>query len=117
MRVHIEIITHGWEIERCEFPYLDEKTAENLRETLAACAKKAMGKEDGWRDYRITTYEYDSPEKKIVRGHFVEGEFVMVTIDGKDYVRKVRFSPLWGDLVITVHDKEYAYSEFKEADE
>ena len=51
-------------------------------------------------------------EKKIIDGDFKEGEFVVVSIDGKEFRRKVWYSTKWGDLVITVLGNEYAYSEF-----
>ena len=52
-------------------------------------------------------------EKKIVEGDFIEGEFVTVMIDGKEFRRKVYFSKKWNDLVIIIYGNEYAYSEFK----
>lgn len=52
-------------------------------------------------------------EKKIVEGDFIEGQNVVVSIDGKEFKRKVWYSERWGDLVITVLGNEYAYSEFK----
>lgn len=51
-------------------------------------------------------------EKKIVEGDFIENEFVIVSIDGREFKRKVHYSSRWGDLVITVFGNEYAYSEF-----
>lgn len=51
-------------------------------------------------------------EKKIVEGDFKEGEFVTVSIDGKEFRRKARYSKKWGDLIITIYNNEYAYSEF-----
>lgn len=52
-------------------------------------------------------------EKKIVEGDFLEGEFVVVSIDGREFKRKVYYSAKWGDLVITVFGNEYAKYEFK----
>ena len=52
-------------------------------------------------------------EKKIVDGNFIEGEFVTVSIDGKEFKRKVYYSSKWGDLVIVIYGNEYAYSEFQ----
>lgn len=50
--------------------------------------------------------------KFIVEGDFKEGEFVTVSIDGKEFRRKARYSKKWGDLIITIYNNEYAYSEF-----
>lgn len=49
---------------------------------------------------------------KIIDGDFKEGEFVTVSIDGKEFKRKVYFSNKWKDLVIIVYGNEYSYSEF-----
>lgn len=49
---------------------------------------------------------------QIIEGDFKEGEFVVVSIDGKEFKRKVYYSNKWGDLVIIVYGNEYAYSEF-----
>ena len=51
--------------------------------------------------------------KKIIEGDFIEGQFVVVEIDGKEFRRKVFYSHKWGDLIITVYGNEYAYSEFQ----
>lgn len=52
-------------------------------------------------------------EKKIIDGEFTEGQFVVVSIDGKEFKRKVWYSEKWGDLVITVLGNEYAKYEFE----
>ena len=52
-------------------------------------------------------------EKKIIDGEFLEGQNVVVSIDGKEFKRKVWYSEKWGDLVITVLGNEYAKYEFK----
>lgn len=59
--------------------------------------------------------EHQTPAitKKIIEGNFIEGEFVIVEIDGKEFRRKVFYSNKWGDLIITVYGNEYAYSEFQ----
>ena len=46
---------------------------------------------------------------ELVKGNFIEGEYVIVSIDGKEYRRKVKFSRKWGDLIITVNGKEFSY--------
>lgn len=52
-------------------------------------------------------------EKKIVSGEFLEGKFVTVSIDGKEFRRKVHYSEKWGDLIIVVFNNEYAKYEFE----
>lgn len=52
-------------------------------------------------------------EKKIVDGEFLEGQSVVVSIDGREFKRKPYYSAKWGDLVITVLGNEYAKYEFK----
>jgi hypothetical protein len=51
-------------------------------------------------------------EKKIVDGEFLEGQSVVVSIDGREFKRKPYYSAKWGDLVITVLGNEYAKYEF-----
>ena len=51
--------------------------------------------------------------KKIIEGEFLEGQFVVVEIDGKEFRRKVFYSTKWGDLIITVYGNEYAKYEFE----
>ena len=52
---------------------------------------------------------------RIVSGEFLEGQFVVVEIDGKEFRRKVFYSTKWGDLIITVYGNEYAKYEFEES--
>lgn len=52
-------------------------------------------------------------EKKIIDGEFLEGQSVVVSIDGREFKRKPYYSAKWGDLVITVLGNEYAKYEFK----
>lgn len=58
--------------------------------------------------------EHQAPalKLKIIEGDFIEGENVVVSIDGKEFKRKVYYSNKWNDLVIIVYGNEYAYSEF-----
>ena len=51
--------------------------------------------------------------KRIVEGEFLEGQNVVVSIDGKEFRRKVWYSEKLGDLVITVLGNEYAKYEFE----
>lgn len=51
--------------------------------------------------------------KKIIEGEFLEGQFVIVEIDGREFRRKAYYSHKWGDLVITVLGNEYAKYEFQ----
>lgn len=55
-------------------------------------------------------------EKYIVDGDFLEGQSVVVSIDGREFKRKPYYSKKWGDLVITVLGNEYAKYEFKYKD-
>lgn len=50
--------------------------------------------------------------KRIIGGSFTEGDFITVSINGKEYKRKVKFSKKWNDLIITIDGKEYSYSDF-----
>lgn len=52
-------------------------------------------------------------KKEIIDGEFLEGQFVTVRIDGKEFRRKVRYSTKWGDLIITIYNNEYAKYEFE----
>ena len=52
-------------------------------------------------------------DKRIVDGEFLEGQNVVVSIDGREFKRKVYYSSRWGDLVITVLGNEYAKYEFQ----
>lgn len=52
-------------------------------------------------------------DKHIVDGEFLEGQSVVVSIDGREFKRKVYYSSKWHDLVITVLGNEYAKYEFK----
>ena len=51
--------------------------------------------------------------KKIISGSFMEGEFVVVEIDGREFKRKVYWSNALADLVITIYGNEYAKYEFQ----
>ena len=52
-------------------------------------------------------------DKRIVDGEFLEGQSVIVSIDGREFKRKPYYSAKWGDLVITVLGNEYAKYEFR----
>ena len=52
-------------------------------------------------------------DKKIIDGEFLEGQSVVVSIDGREFKRKPYYSAKWGDLVITVLGNEYAKYEFE----
>lgn len=54
----------------------------------------------------------EETEKMIIDGEFLEGKYVTVRIDGKEYTRKVKYSGKWGDLIITVKGMEYGLCEF-----
>lgn len=55
-------------------------------------------------------------DKYIVDGDFLEGQSVVVSIDGREFKRKPYYSAKWGDLVITILGNEYAKYEFKYKD-
>lgn len=52
-------------------------------------------------------------DKKIIDGEFLEGKSVVVSIDGREFKRKVYKSSKLNDLAITVFNNEYAKYEFK----
>ena len=57
-----------------------------------------------------------SPEvitKRVIEGNLVEGEFIRVSIDGREFRRKVYHSEKHNDLAIIIYGNEYTYSEFK----
>jgi len=56
--------------------------------------------------------DFSEMEKKVVDGDFLEGETVTVSIDGKEYTRKVRYERECGDLTITVKGYKFFASEF-----
>ena len=51
-------------------------------------------------------------KNKIISGNFVEGESVIVMVDGDKYKRKVRFSKTLLDPVITILSHEYRECDF-----
>lgn len=53
-------------------------------------------------------------EKKIIDGDFTEGQNVVVSIDGREFKRKVYKSSKLNDLAITVFNNEYGKYEFKQ---
>ena len=71
---------------------------------------------------KITDYEIYEPEEKknhleIIDGNFCEGEKVTVSINGKVFTRRVRYSARkWADLYITINGYTVTYSEFYEED-
>lgn len=57
--------------------------------------------------------EEEAQELKIVSGDFAEGSTVTVSICGKEFTRKVKYSKKkWADLYITVNGYDITYSEF-----
>jgi hypothetical protein len=53
-------------------------------------------------------------DKKIIDGEFFEGKTVVVSIDGREFKRKVYKSSKLNDLAITVFNNEYGKFEFKQ---
>ena len=54
---------------------------------------------------------------KILQGNFYEGETVTVYVNGKTVKRKVRYSPMAGDLYVLVDNRYYFLYEFWKAEE
>ena len=94
---------------------LNKKTDADIIEALAACGNMQGYIKDLIR--KDLNDEQQAPAaaitKKIIDGEFLEGHFVIVEIDGREFKRKVYYSHKWGDLVITVLGNEYAKYEFQ----
>ena len=70
---------------------------------------------------KINGFEWETVEEdevreqqlEIIEGDFYEGEKVTVSICGKQFTRKVKYSKKkWADLYITVNGYDITYSEF-----
>lgn len=92
---------------------LNLKTDADIIEALAASGNMQGYIKDLIRKDINDEHQTPAITKRIVEGNFIEGEFVIVEIDGKEFRRKVFYSNKWGDLIITVYGNEYAYSEFQ----
>lgn len=92
---------------------LNLKTDADIIEALAASGNMQGYIKDLIRKDQNEAQPVPAITKKIIEGNFIEGEYVIVEIDGKEFRRKVWYSNRWGDLVITVLGNEYAYSEFQ----
>lgn len=55
--------------------------------------------------------------KTIIEGEFKDGESVTVSIDGREFKRKVYHSSKLNDLAIVIFNNEYGKSEFIKAGE
>jgi len=91
---------------------LNKKTDADIIEALAACGNMQGYIKDLIRKDLNDVQQPHALKLKIIEGDFKEGEFVTVSIDGKEFKRKVYFSNKWKDLVIIVYGNEYSYSEF-----
>ncbi len=92
---------------------LNKKTDADIIEALAACGNMQGYIKDLIRKDLNDEKQVPAITKKIVEGEFLEDQFVIVEIDGREFRRKVYYSHKWGDLVITVLGNEYAKYEFQ----
>jgi hypothetical protein len=92
---------------------LNKKTDADIIEALAACGNMQGYIKDLIRKDLNDEHQVPAITKKIIDGEFLEGQFVIVEIDGREFKRKVYYSHKWGDLVITVLGNEYAKYEFQ----
>lgn len=91
----------------------NRKTDTDILEHLAACGNMQGYIKDLIRKDLNDVQQEPAITKKVVDGEFLEGQFVIVEIDGREFRRKVYYSHKWGDLVITVLGNEYAKYEFQ----
>lgn len=92
---------------------LNKKTDADIIEALAECGNMQGYIKDLIRKDLNDEKQVPAITKKIIDGEFLEGQFVIVEIDGREFRRKVYYSHKWGDLVITVLGNEYAKYEFQ----
>lgn len=92
---------------------LNLKTDKDIIEALAASGNMQGYIKDLIRKDLNDEHQAPAITKKIISGSFLEGEQVIVEIDGREFKRKVYYSNKWGDLVITVYGNEYAKYEFQ----
>lgn len=92
---------------------LNKKTDADILEFLDAQDNRQGFIKELIRKHMKGTEAVPVMEKKIIDGEFLEGQSVVVSIDGREFKRKPYYSAKWGDLVITVLGNEYAKYEFK----
>lgn len=92
---------------------LNKKTDADIIEALAACGNMQGYIKDLIRKDLNDVHQPHALNLKIIDGEFKEGEFVTVSIDGREFKRKAYYSNKWNDLVIIVYGNEYRKSEFK----
>lgn len=92
---------------------LNLKTDADIIEALASCGNMQGYIKDLIRKDLNDEHQAPAITKRIIEGEFLEGQFVIVEIDGKEFRRKVFYSNKWGDLIITVYGNEYAKYEFQ----
>lgn len=95
---------------------LNKKTDADILEFLDTLDNKQGFIKDLIRKHMNGTEVTPVMDKYIVDGDFLEGQSVVVSIDGREFKRKPYYSAKWGDLVITVLGNEYAKYEFKYKD-
>ena len=93
---------------------LNKKTDADILEFLDGLDNRQGFIKDLIRKHMNGTEAVPVMEKKIIDGEFLEGQSVVVSIDGREFKRKPYYSAKWGDLVITVLGNEYAKYEFTE---
>lgn len=92
---------------------LNKKTDADILEFLDAQENRQGFIKELIRKHMKGTDAVPVIEKKIIEGEFLEGQTIVVSIDGKEFKRKVWYSEKWSDLVITVLGNEYAKYEFE----
>ncbi|WP_298535706.1 hypothetical protein [uncultured Methanobrevibacter sp.] len=92
---------------------LNKKTDADIIKALAECGNMQGYIKDLIRKDLNDVVQPHALKLKIIEGEFKDGESVTVSIDGKEFKRKVYYSNRWNDLVIIVYGNEYRRSEFR----
>lgn len=92
---------------------LNKRTDADIIEALAACGNMQGYIKDLIRKDLNDVQQPHALKLKIIEGDFKDGEFVVVSIDGREFKRKVYYSNRLNDLVIIAYGNEYRYSEFQ----
>lgn len=92
---------------------LNKKTDADIIKALAACGNMQGYIKDLIRKDMNDTPPAHALKLKIIEGEFKDGEFVVVSIDGREFKRKVYYSNKHNELVIIAYGNEYRYSEFQ----
>lgn len=92
---------------------LNLKTDADIIEALAASGNMQGYIKDLIRKDLNDEHQAPAITKKIISGSFMEGEQVVIEIDGREFKRKVYWSNALSDLAIIIYGNEYAKYEFK----